>query len=113
MLLQEHLWDNQTANAIEVLEDQFEEQTALDQLLYIHQVRHVFQFSLNPAHELIRWDQKQTRHSQDDAFTFTMKALMRHLCLQQKHLLPLTCLPSISDSHPSNPALRLLHKKQH
>ena len=44
------------------------------------QIRHVFQYSLNPVHELIRFDKRHAIAQEDDAFTFTWKALLRRIC---------------------------------
>lgn len=90
--MQNLLQENATVNAIDVMFDRFNKSAALAQLQYIHEVRHVFQYSLNPAHYLIRWDERGQRHRRDDAFTFTMKAVMRNLCTRQQRLLPLQCL---------------------
>lgn len=110
LVVSHHLWlvlqdwerEEETENAIDRLDAQFDEQTALDQLSYIHEVLHVFQFSLNPAHELIRWDQQGHRDSRDDAFTFTMKSVMRHSCKQQPLLLASHCA-SASEARQAKP----------
>ena len=46
----------------------------------VMQMRHVFQYSLNPAHELIRFDRRHIIAREDDAFTFTWKAILRRIC---------------------------------
>ena len=43
------------------------------------QVNHIFQYSLNPKHELIRFDQMDQIDGEDDAFTFTWKAILRRV----------------------------------
>lgn len=43
-------------------------------------VRHVMQYSQLPVHTLARWTQRAEREPEDDAFTFSLKALMRMLC---------------------------------
>lgn len=43
-------------------------------------VRQVFQFSTEPAHQLVRWDMVEVMDPMEDAFTFTLKAVMRNLC---------------------------------
>ena len=45
----------------------------------IAQVAHVFQYSLTPHSGLIRWDNIDVLEKWDDAFTFSMKALLRNL----------------------------------
>jgi hypothetical protein len=67
-------------NIVSILEEIFDEGDALQRIGYIHKVRHVFQYMLNPVHELIRWDQKAKLHPDDDAFTFTMKSVLRNIC---------------------------------
>lgn len=67
-------------NAIDLLESSFDEADALKRIKYIHKVKNVFQYMLNPAHELIRWDKRSTLEPQDDTFTFTMKSVLRHIC---------------------------------
>ena len=48
-------------------------------LLAPMQVNHIFQYSLNPKHELIRFDQMDQIDGEDDAFTFTWKAILRRV----------------------------------
>ena len=67
-------------NIVEMIEGLFDREKAVQQIQEIHRVRHVFQYMLNPAHELIRWDQRAYMHSDDDAFTFTMKSVLRNIC---------------------------------
>jgi hypothetical protein len=71
------------ANVIDLLQAQHNESSALLMLAEVHRVRRVMQFSLNPDHELLRFGEPmwQLQHG-DDAFTFTMKAVMRRLCSQ-------------------------------
>ncbi len=42
---------------------------------------------MDPVHELLRFDQLGEMHCLDDAFTFTFKALLRHLCNKGEPLL--------------------------
>ena len=74
------------ANAIDLLQARFNRTQALQKLEHIHRVRHVMQFSLNPQHQLLGFQQMCTLDDADDAFTFTIKAVMRNLCRRQ--LLP-------------------------
>ena len=55
------------------------------------QVRRLFQFSVNPLHELIGFDTRYEAHLKDDAFTFTWKTILRALCKEGKLLK--RCLP--------------------
>jgi hypothetical protein len=45
-------------------------------------VRRVFQYALNPDHYLISWKARADLDPRDDAFTFSMKSLLRGLCSQ-------------------------------
>lgn len=55
-------------------------------LQQLQQVRRVFQYALDPNHYLISWRDRSKLHPQDDAFTFSMKALLRGLCRQPQGL---------------------------
>ena len=65
---------------IQLLQENFNENVALEQLKYMFGVRHVFQYSLNPDHKLITFAEKELLSPWDDAFTFTIKAVLRSLC---------------------------------
>ncbi len=67
-------------NAIDLLERGFSKSRALKQIEYIHKVKNVFRYMLNPAHELIRWNTRTMLDPQDDTFTFTVKIVLRHIC---------------------------------
>ncbi len=67
-------------NILDVLRQKFDGKTVRRQLQYLIDVQHVFQFSLNPNPDVIAWDQRHERSHEDDAFSFTMKAVMRNLC---------------------------------
>lgn len=77
---EERILGNKSENVVSILEKTFDKGNALQRISYIHSVRHVFQYMLNPVHELIRWDQKGRLHQDDDAFTFTMKSVLRNVC---------------------------------
>lgn len=65
-------------------------------------VRRVFQYALNPDHYLIRWQDRDSRHAKDDAFTFTMKALLRGLCRQPGFMSSTQCQEP-TQSHNGQP----------
>ena len=44
------------------------------------QIKHVFLYAVNPMHTLVRFDEMAAVHPRDDAFTSSLKALMRHAC---------------------------------
>ena len=44
------------------------------------QVKHAFLYALNPEHSLLRFSEMYSLHPLDDAFTASMKALMRKAC---------------------------------
>lgn len=58
----------------------FSEEEALQKAARLHQLKHIFLYSLNPEHALIRWDEAYSVHPLDDAFTASMKALLRRAC---------------------------------
>lgn len=78
----------QGANAIDVLQASFGEEQALRKAARLHQVKHLFLYSMNPEHSLIRWDEAYSVHPLDDAFTASIKALLRRSC--ELNLLPST-----------------------
>ena len=75
----EVLNENRT-NLVNRLAKDFVKAEALTRIEYIHNIKHLFQYMLNPDHLLIRWDQRSTIDPDDDAFTFTMKSVLRNLC---------------------------------
>ncbi len=77
---EERILGNESENIVSILKETFDEGDALQRTSYIHSVRHVFQYMLNPVHELIRWDQRARLHQDDDAFTFTMKSVLKNVC---------------------------------
>lgn len=77
---EEKILGNDGQNIVGILEEMFDTGKAVQQISYIYSIRHVFQYMLNPVHELIRWDQRERMHSDDDAFTFTMKSVLRNVC---------------------------------
>ena len=87
-------------NILDVLQARFDTSEALEMLRYIQSVRHVFQFSLNPEHDVIRWDQQAMLSEADDAFTFTMKGVMRKLCQRQAGFANGSPHPSCSHKGP-------------
>ena len=67
-------------NIVSLLWDDFNQDEALKRIEYIHSVRHVFQYMVNPRHELVGWSQRSKMHPEDDAFTFTLKSVLRKVC---------------------------------
>ena len=67
-------------NVIDLMSAQFNISTACDQLQAVHQVRPVFQYLRDPHHELVTFSKRYIISPGDDAFTFTMKGVLRHLC---------------------------------
>ena len=74
------------ANLLDLLKQSFNANDALAKLAYIHEVKHLFQYMLNPVHELIRLDQLGLIALEDDAFTMTVKSALSNLC--SRGLLP-------------------------
>ena len=52
----------------------------LRRLAALHGVRHLMQYALRPQHLLIRFDEIGGVHALDDAFTASVKAVLRSLC---------------------------------
>jgi hypothetical protein len=67
-------------NVIRALANAFNEQDALERIRYIHSIRQVFQYMRNPAHEVVLWSERATVHAEEDAFTFSLKTVMRDAC---------------------------------
>ena len=65
-------------------------QDMLARLERLHRVRHVMQYAVRPQHLLVRFDERETVHAGDDAFTASFKAALRNLC--RRGLLPDKCL---------------------
>jgi len=83
---------HQQTSFTDSLQQNFDMDVALDQLEYMFNIRHVFQYSLNPDHKQITYSQKEVVSPWDDAFTFTIKALLRSFCKQM-----------LLDRHKCNP----------
>ena len=62
------------------------EEEIFSKLGALHQLRHILQYASAPQHLLIRFDQLNTLHEMDDAFTASFKAVVRNSC--QRSLLP-------------------------
>ncbi|KAK9815656.1 hypothetical protein WJX72_007472 [[Myrmecia] bisecta] len=67
------------ANLLQTLQEKCD-RNRYEKIEYLHGVRHVFQWSLNPRHELISFSTKRTIHPEDDALTVTFKMLLKNLC---------------------------------
>ncbi len=107
----EHLssTDMQANNAVDLLRERHHVGRAVKLLSNIRLAARLLQYSLNPVHELIRYvgviclhlvagvfcahiyactthryDSMYIMHPEDDAFTFSWKAIMRKLCAQQR-----------------------------
>lgn len=51
-------------------------------LASLQEVAHVMQYAVQPNHYLVRWDSLSTVDALDDAFTMSVKAVLRHACRQ-------------------------------
>lgn len=58
--------------------------TRLQALAGLHKVRHVLQYSLNPVDEAVAFDSINSIDELDDAYTATIKSVLRTLCKQGK-----------------------------
>ena len=65
---------------VQMVQQQHDATRAQQKLEEMGRLAHLFQYSLNPDHSLITWNARGTIHTQDDAFTATMKAALRKLC---------------------------------
>ena len=72
--------------------------TRLQALASLHRVRHVLQYSLNPVDEAVAFDSINSISELDDAYTATIKSVLRTLCNQEK--LGHRCGPTL---HPARP----------
>lgn len=75
------------------LGDTWDEVQTLAKQEFLHEHMHVMQYAINPTHEVIRFDEMFLERIEDDAFTFTWKAVLRNLC-QRKTLPANRCEPS-------------------
>lgn len=60
-------------------------ETRTGMLRNLQQVSQVFQYAAAPNHLLVQLDQLAVVHPLDDAFTATIKAVMRHNCFNGTH----------------------------
>lgn len=68
---------------VDILQQRYPTTEALlAKLEAVWRVRQVYQYSLQPDHTVVRWGAVHDMHVHDDAFTFSLKALMRQLCAQ-------------------------------
>ena len=68
-------------NFMGILQKQYAHKTVLlNKLEKLFTCRHVFQYALDPDHHLVSFDQRHIVSSFDDAFTFTLKAVLRTWC---------------------------------
>lgn len=58
--------------------------TRLQALASLHNVRHLLQYSLNPVDEAVTFDSIYSIDELDDAYTATIKSVLRTLCKQEK-----------------------------
>ena len=49
-------------------------------LRVLAQIKHVFMYALNPEHSLLRFSEMYSLHPLDDAFTASIKAMLRKAC---------------------------------
>ncbi len=75
-------------NVVDSLQKEFKLETALKMMETQFELKHIFQYSLYPSHHLIQVRSRNLVHANDDAFTFTVKSLIRRWCQDgsYKHL---------------------------
>ena len=65
---------------VDLVNQQHNSTLAKKKLASIRSVAHVFQYSLYSDHSLIHFAARNKLQAGDDAFTFTIKAVLRHIC---------------------------------
>lgn len=84
-------------NAIDILQQRFTPEGAMRKLEYITSIKQIYQYMLDPVHELIRFDQLDVIAREDDAFTMTIKSVLRSVC--GRGMVPSErCRPSAADN---------------
>lgn len=86
MLLQMPTPDELTASDgdyLEHLQQQHADSNSTAKYLAWQPLRRIYQYALNPNHYLVRWSERNSIDPRDDAFTFSLKALLRGLCSQK------------------------------
>ncbi|GBF88552.1 hypothetical protein Rsub_01267 [Raphidocelis subcapitata] len=69
-----------TTSLVDYLEAVYPPPRRLEMLSRLHTWLPLFQYSLDPVHELVAFDSLSQRHPLDDAFTSSWKAALRSLC---------------------------------
>ena len=64
---------------VDLLESTYNLTTRVRMLKNVYSVKHVFQYMLDPVHELVTVDKTWEVHCMDDAFTMSLKALVRRM----------------------------------
>lgn len=72
--------DLNTTNFVDYLERAYPVQKRLEMLAKLHEWQRIYQYALDPVHELISFDSLSKVHPMDDAFTLSWKATLRSLC---------------------------------
>ncbi len=70
---------------LESIVDNFNLTKAVDFVTNINKVSQLYQFSINPNHRLISVKNRNKIDPRDDAFTFTMKTMLRTLCNEKMY----------------------------
>lgn len=65
---------------IDELKAQFNETEAMQMIEKKFKYKHLFQYSLAPNHRLVSLQTRHEVHEDDDAFTFTLKTMLRRWC---------------------------------
>eukprot|EP00667_Euglena_gracilis_P013157 EG_transcript_13550 len=76
-------------NLIDHIVSQHSPQSAFESLRRLMKVRRLFIYTINPLHALISFKRMNIVDQLDDAFTFSMKALLRALCRNRDAPVPL------------------------
>jgi hypothetical protein len=72
--------DLNATNLVDYLDRTYPPGRRLKMLAHLHAWQRLFQYSLDPVHELIAFDQVKVVQPVEDAFTASWKAVLRSLC---------------------------------
>lgn len=67
-------------NVADVLQKDFDTAEAEAKLVYMYKVHHVFQYAMEPLWKVVSFTRRNVLAEEDDALTFTLKAVLRNIC---------------------------------
>lgn len=72
--------ESNNQNIVNTIQRIFNISNAVQGILYLERIKHIFQYSFKPKFEMIRFSDLSKVSSQDDALTFTFKRVIYDLC---------------------------------